>query len=56
MVPVIEWKRQAGLIYAYDVCLMANSEEDMKVIMDKVNEYVVENDLRLMRRSPRWCA
>ena len=34
---VVAWKSQAGLLYADDVCLMANSEEDMKVIMDKVN-------------------
>ena len=34
---VMEWKSQAGLLYADDVCLMANSEEDMKVIMEKVN-------------------
>ena len=39
---VMEWKSQAGLIYADDVCLMTNSEEDMKVIMEKVNECVVE--------------
>ena len=38
---VMEWKSQAGLLYADDVCLMANSEEDMKVIMQKVNECVV---------------
>ena len=30
---VMEWKSQAGLIYADDVCLMANSEEDFKVII-----------------------
>ena len=35
-------KEQAGLLYTDDVCLMANSEEDMKVIMEKVNECVVE--------------
>ena len=39
---VMEWKSQAGLLYADDVCLMANSEEDMKVITEKVNEYVVK--------------
>ena len=38
---VMELKSQAGLLYADDVCLMANSEEDMKVIMEKVNECVV---------------
>ena len=32
---VMEWKSQAGLLYAVDVCLMANSEEAMKVIMEK---------------------
>ena len=36
-VGVMEWKSQAGLLYADDMCLMANSEEDIKVIMEKVN-------------------
>ena len=27
----MEWKSQAGLLYADDVCLMASSEEDMKL-------------------------
>ena len=36
-----------GLLYADDVCLMASSEEDMKVIMEKVNECVVEYDLKV---------
>ena len=27
---VMEWNSQAGLLYADDVCLMANSEEDRK--------------------------
>ena len=44
---VIEWKSQAGLLYADDVCLMTNSVEDMKVIMEKVNECVVEYDLKV---------
>ena len=35
---VMEWKSEAGLLYADDVCL---SEEDMKVIIEKVNECVV---------------
>ena len=34
---VMEWKSQAGLLYADSVCLMASIEEDMKVIMEKVN-------------------
>ena len=42
---VMEWKSQAGLLYADDVCLMANSEQDLKVIMEKVNECVVEYGL-----------
>ena len=36
---VMEWKSQAGLLYADDVCLMANSEKGLKVIMEKVIEY-----------------
>ena len=44
---VMEWKSQAGLLYADDVCLMANSEEDIKVIMEKVNECVVEYGLKV---------
>ena len=53
---VMEWKSQAGLLYADNVCLMTNSEEDMQVIMEKVNKCAVEYGLKLMRRSPRWCA
>ena len=34
---VMEWKSQVGLLYADYVCLMANSEEDMEVIIEKVN-------------------
>ena len=30
---VMEWKSQAGLLYADDVYLMASSEEDRKVFM-----------------------
>ena len=30
---VMEWKCQAGCVYADDVCLMECSEEDMKVII-----------------------
>ena len=29
---VMEWKSQAGLLYADDVCLMVNNEEDMNVM------------------------
>ena len=52
---VMEWKSQAGLLYADCVCLMASSEEDMKVIKERVNACWVEYGLKVMRRSPsRW--
>ena len=44
---VMEWKSQTRLLYADDVCLMASSEEDMKVIMEKVNACVVEYVLKI---------
>ena len=50
---VMEWKIQAGLLYADDVCLMANSEEDMKVIMEKVNECVVEYGLNVNEKKSK---
>ena len=50
---VMEWKSQAGLLYADDVCLMANSEEDMKVIMKKVNECVVEYGLKVNEKKSK---
>ena len=37
----LEWKNQVGLKHAANVCLMASSEDDMNVIMDKVNECVI---------------
>ena len=43
----MEWKRPAGLLYADDICLMTNSEEGMKVTMEKVNECVVEYGLKV---------
>ena len=62
---VMEWKSQ-GLIYADDVCLMANSEEDLKVIMENVNECVFKYGLKVNEKKsmvvcingevgrPRW--
>ena len=47
------WKSQAGLLYADDVCLMDNSEEDMKVIMEKVNECVVEYGLKVNEKKSK---
>ena len=43
----------SGLLYADDVCLVANSEEDMKVIMEKVNECVVEYDLKVKKKKSK---
>ena len=34
----LEWKSQPGLLYADDVSLLANSEEEMKVIIEQVSE------------------
>ena len=44
---VMEWKSQARLLYSDGVCLLASSKEDIKVIMEKLNECVVENDLKV---------
>ena len=50
---IMKWRSQAGLLYADDVCLMANSEEDMKVIMEKVNECVVEYGLKVNEKKSK---
>ena len=50
---VMEWMSQAGLLYADDVCLMANSEEDMQVIMEKVNKCVVEYGLKVNEKKSK---
>ena len=50
---VMEWKSQAGLLYADDMCLMASREEDMKVIMEKVNECVVEYVLKVNEKQSK---
>ena len=52
---VMEWKSQAGLLYADDLCLMVSSEEDRKVIMEKVNECVVEYKSRWWARCNHVC-
>ena len=44
-------KSQAVLLHADDVCLMANSEEVMKVIMEKVNKCVVEYGLKVNEKK-----
>ena len=38
-------------IYAADVCLMANSQEDMKAIVEKVIECVVEYGLKINEKK-----
>ena len=50
---VMEWKSQAGRLYADDVCMMANSEEDMKVIMEKIHECVVEYVLKVNEKKSK---
>ena len=35
-------ENQANVHFADDACLMASSKDDMNVIMEKVNEYVIE--------------
>ena len=50
---VMEWKSQAGLLQADDVCLMANSEEGIKVIMEKVNECVVEYGVKVNEKKSK---
>ena len=49
----MEWKSQAGLLYAHDVCLMAGSEEDMKVIMEKLNACVVKYGLKVNEKMSK---
>ena len=41
------------MIYADDVCLMARSEEDMKVIVKKVNACVVEYGLKVNEKKSK---
>ena len=45
--------KHAGLLYADDVCLMANSEEDMNVFMEKVNECVGEYGLKVIEKKSK---
>ena len=44
------WERMVswnGRVKQDDVCLMASSEEDIKVIMEKVNACVIEYGLQV---------
>ena len=49
----MEWKSQAALLYADDVCLMASSEEDMKVIVEKVKACVVEYGFKVNEKKSK---
>ena len=50
---VMECKSQAGPLYTDDVCLMASSEKDMKVILEKVNACEVEYGLRVNEKKSK---
>ena len=41
------------LLYADDECLMSSSEEDMNVIIDKVNVCVVEYGLKINEKKSK---
>ena len=47
----LEWKCQAGFIYADDVCLMASSEEDMRIIMEQVIQCAIEFGLKVTEKK-----
>ena len=49
----LEWQSQAGFQYADDVCLMASSEDDMNVIIDKVNECAIEYGLKVNEKKSK---
>ena len=50
---VMEWKSQAGLLSADDVCMMASSEEDLKVFMEKVNTCTVKCGLKVNEKKSK---
>ena len=47
----LEWKSQAEFQYANDVSLMAGSEEDINVIMEKVNACVIKYGLKVNEKN-----
>ena len=49
----MEWRSQAGFIYTDDVWVMASSEEDIQVIMKKVNACVVEYGLKINEKKSK---
>ena len=42
---------QTGFQYSEDLCLLVSSEEDMNVIMEKVNECVIEYGLKVNKKK-----
>ena len=50
---VMEFKNQAGFLYADDMCLMASSAEDIKVIMEKVKQCVIEYGLKVNEKKSK---
>ena len=51
---MVPWNGRVNrLLYADDVCLMASSEEDMNVIMEKVNACVVEYGSKINERKSK---
>ena len=53
---MVSWNgrvKQDFYMHADDVCLMVNSEDDMKVIMEKVNECVVEYGLKVNEKKSK---
>ena len=49
----LEWRSQSGFQYADDGCPMASSEEDMSVIMEKVNDCVIEFGFKLHEKKSK---
>ena len=46
-----EWKSWARFLYADDVCLIASSEEDMRVIMKQVKDCAIEYGLKVYEKK-----
>ena len=49
----MEWKSQAGFLYAYDMCLMTSSEEEMKTIKEQVDNCVIEYGQKVNEKKPK---
>ena len=49
----MERKSQAGFLYADDVCLMASSKDDIKVVMEHVNTCVIKHGLKVIEKKSK---